>query len=83
MSDLNEKKDAPSAKDVSLKSMVVAALWIGLLTLLKAAWGFITDKPFGLSVSEIVFTGLMLAAVFTPVYLSIVLEKIKDIKIGG
>jgi len=76
-----EKKDSPSARDVSLKSMVIAAAWIGLLTLAKAFWGLISEKAFGLTVSEIVLSGLMIAAVFSPVYLSIVLDKIKDIKI--
>jgi len=79
---VDEKKDGPSAKDVSLKSMIIAAAWIGLLTLAKAFWGLISDKAFGLSVSEIVLSGLMIAAVFSPVYLAIVLDKIKDIKIG-
>jgi len=79
---VDEKKDGPSAKDVSLKSMIIAAAWIGVLTLAKAFWGLVTEKAFGLSVSEIVLSGLMIAAVFSPVYLSIVLEKIRDIKIG-
>jgi len=77
-----DKKDGPSAKDVSLKSMVIAAVWIGVLTLAKAFWGLVSEKTFGLSVSEIVLSGLMIAAVFSPVYLAIVLDKIKDIKVG-
>jgi nitrate/nitrite transporter NarK len=77
-----EKKEGPKAKDVSLKSMIIAAIWVGVLTLAKAFWGLISDKAFGLSVSEIVFSGMMIAAVFSPVYLSIVLEKIKDLKVG-
>jgi hypothetical protein len=77
-----EKKNGIAAKDISLKSMIIAAVWIGALSLTKAFWGLISDKAFGLSMNEIVLSGLMMAAVFSPVYLSIVLDKIKDIKIG-
>ena len=77
-----EQKNGISAKDISLKSMIIAAVWIGILSLAKAFWALVSEKAFGLSVSEIVLSGIMLAAVFSPVYLSIVFDKIKDIKIG-
>jgi hypothetical protein len=76
------KKNGPEAKDVSLKSMIISAVWIGVLSLAKAFWGLVTEKAFGLSMSEIVLSGVIMAAVFSPVYLSIILDKIKDIKIG-
>lgn len=72
-----------NAKGASLASMVVSAVWIGSLSVLKALWGLFAEKEFGLTMNEIVLSGLMLAAVFSPVYLSIVLDKIRDIKIGG
>ena len=71
-----------TAKNASLKSMVVSAVWIGMLSLAKALWGLFSAKEFGLTMNEIILSGLMLAAVFSPVYLSIVLDKIKDIKVG-
>jgi hypothetical protein len=80
---VDEKKKAPGAKDVSLGSMVIAGIWIGALSLLKAFWALISSKPFGLTMEEILFSGVMLAAIFTPVYLSIILDKIKDIRLGG
>jgi hypothetical protein len=79
---VSEQKNGLAAKDVSLKSMIIAAVWIGVLTLAKAFWGLVSDTAFGLSTGEIVLSGIMLAAVFSPVYLSVVLDKIKDIKIG-
>ena len=82
MSDSMDKKGR-GAKDVSLVSMVVAGVWIGALSLLKAFWGLVTAKDFGLSMEEILLSGVVLAAIFTPVYLSIILDKIRDIKIGG
>ena len=82
MSEINKKKHG--AKDVTLISMIISAIWIGALSILKSFWGLIvmTDKPFGLTMSEIVLSGVVMAAVFSPVYLSIILDKIKDIKIG-
>ncbi|MDR2921966.1 MAG: hypothetical protein LBU85_01335 [Treponema sp.] len=77
-----DQKNAPAAKDVTLKSMIISAAWIGALSLAKAFWGLITEKAFGLTMSEIVLSGVIMAAVFSPVYLSIVLDKIKDIKVG-
>jgi hypothetical protein len=77
------EKKGPGAKDVSLASMVAAGTWIGALSLLKAFWGLFTQKEFGLSMEEILLSGVVLAAIFTPVYLSIVLDKIRDIKLGG
>lgn len=77
------KPRTASAKEISKWSMVVAAIWIAALSLLKALWGLFSPVPFGLTMGDIVLSGVVLAAVFTPVYLSIILEKIKDIRIGG
>jgi len=83
MGDVNEKVSAGGAKNVSLMSMVVSALWIGVLSVTKAFWGLLSEKSFGLSMDEIILSGIVIAAVFSPVYLSIILDKIKDIRIGA
>jgi hypothetical protein len=80
MSEKTVKKTG--AKNVSLKSMVISAVWISVLSLLKAFWSFISSKGFGLTMGEIITSGICIAAIFSPVYLSIVLDKIKDIKVG-
>jgi ribosomal protein S19 len=73
--ELNKKKRG--AKSYSLASMIIAGLWIGVLTILK---GF---KFIELDVTEeIIPSGIMLAGVFSPVYISIILDKIKEIRIG-
>jgi polyferredoxin len=77
---IEEKKAGP--KDISFKSMIVASVWVGVLTLAKAVWAIFSDKAFGLTMSEILITGFAMCAFFSPVYLSIALDKIKDIKIG-
>ena len=71
------------AKDVTLRSMVIAAIWIGVLMLARALWPTILGQEFGLTMKEIVISGFVMSAVFSPVYLSIILDKAKDIKTGG
>jgi hypothetical protein len=84
MSDIsNAARKLPGAKDVSLGAMIIAGLWIGILSLIKAFWPLATDKSFGLEMNEIVLSGIVLAAVFSPVYFSIFLDKIRDIRLGG
>lgn len=64
--------------------MVVGAVWIGALCLLRGFWPlFGSAKEFGMDVKEIVYSGAALAAVFSPVYLSILLDKIKGGKNGS
>jgi hypothetical protein len=75
-----EKK---GAKDVSLSSMIISGVWIAVLSVVKAFWRLFSEEEFGLTMDEILLSGVVLAAIFTPVYLSIVLDKIRDIKIGS
>jgi hypothetical protein len=65
------------AKESSLASMIISGCWIAVLTILK---GIDLIK---LEEDDIIYSGVAIAAVFSPVYLSILLDKIKNIKIGG
>jgi len=76
----NGPRPSASAKEISKWSMVVGALWIGLLTLVKGAWTMWAERPFGLEMTDIIYSGLALAAIFSPVYLSIVIDKMKGHK---
>lgn len=74
-------KKTASAKEISKWSMVVGAMWIGLLCLLRGFWPmFKAGTEFGMDVQEIILSGAALAAVFSPVYLSILLDKIKGVE---
>ena len=77
-----EERKHHHARDVSLASMIVAAVWIGALSLLKCFWALLSTEAFGLEMHEILWSGLVIAAVFSPVYLSIVLDKVRDIRVG-
>ncbi len=83
MKDIDPTNKRFSAKKVSKISMIIAGIWIAILTLIKAFWAlFPLDGEFGLTMNEIIMSGIALAAIFSPVYFSIFLDKIKEIKIG-
>lgn len=71
---VEEKKKG--AKDYSLFSMILAGLWIMTLTVLKGL-GIIKS----LEVKDIICTGVAIAGVFSPVYFSILMDKIKELKV--
>lgn len=81
MSDIIEdtitKDKKLTAKTTSHISQIVSALWIAGWS----AFAFITGNPIG--ITDIVFSGLAIASSFAPVYLNILMDKIKDIKLGG
>lgn len=79
--DIEEKKGA-KPKDVSFKSMIISAVWIGVWTALKAVLPLISGKSLGIEMWEIGLSGFMIGAAFSPVYFSIMLDKVKEMKIG-
>jgi hypothetical protein len=64
------------AKQYSLFAQIFSGLWIAVHTVLKGIG--VTH----LDMADIVYSGIAIAAIFMPVYFSIFLDKIKDIKIG-
>ena len=76
----NEKKGI-KAKGASLCGQIAAAVWIG-------GWNaaqFIRDIIGGQHIAgnDIIFSGLAIAACFTPVYFNLIMDKIKEIKVGA
>ena len=72
--ELEKSEHGLSAKRNSHLAQIFAALWIVGNTILKAL---------GLSkleMGDIIYSGIAIAAIFMPVYFSIFLDKIKDIK---
>jgi hypothetical protein len=77
MSDKQAKEEKKmGAKQYSLFAQIFSGLWIAVHTILKGLG--ITH----LDMADIVYSGIAIAAIFMPVYFSIFLDKIKDIKIG-
>lgn len=76
-----EEKKGIKAKGASLWGQITAAVWIG-------GWNaaqFIREIIGGhhISGNEIIFSGLAIAACFTPVYFNLIMDKIKEIKLGA
>lgn len=77
MSDIVEKTSKiPSAKGSSKVAQMFAAFWIAGWS----AYKFVSGAS--ITVEDIMLSGIGIAATFTPVYFSIILDKIKDIRIG-
>lgn len=72
-----EETKKTGAKVQSRMAMIFSGVWIAALTVLK---GFNFIK---LDVTEIIYSGIAIAAVWTPTYFSIFLDKIKEIRFGG
>ena len=69
------------AKNASLWGQIIAAAWIGGW----AAAQFISDLVNGrqIRLMDVILSGLAIAACFTPVYFNLIMDKIKDIKLGA
>jgi len=67
-----------SAKFSSLIAQIVAAIWITGW----AAYKFIS-APASIDIGDVIFSGVGIAACFTPVYFSIIMDKIKEWKLGA
>ncbi|MBC6720321.1 hypothetical protein [Treponema sp. Marseille-Q4130] len=71
-------KQGLKAKPISLKSQIIAAIWIAGWSAFKFA-----SDSYSIKINDVIFSGLGIAACFSPVYLSIVMDKIKEIRFGG
>lgn len=70
-------KQSHGAKWCSRFAMIFSSLWIAILTLLRGA--SITK----LTIEEIIFSGLAIVGIWCPTFVSIYLDKIKEIKQCG
>jgi hypothetical protein len=60
------------AKVLSKGAMIFSSLWIAVLTILKGL-----DK-INLTINEIIVSGVVITAVWTPTFISIIADKIKE-----
>lgn len=73
-----EEKKGFGAKTASLWGQIVAALWIAGWSAFKFIKG-INE----IAITDFILSGLSIAACFTPVYFNLIMDKIKEIKLGG
>jgi hypothetical protein len=76
MSDIRQNQK-PGAKQYSLAAQIISGVWIAVHTILKGC------GLSGLEMGDIIYSGIAIAAIFMPVYFSIFLDKIRDIRLGG
>jgi hypothetical protein len=78
MSDEKELQEVKKigAKQYSLFAQIFSGLWIAVLTILKGL------KIINLELGDIIYSGVAVAAIFSPVYFSIFLDKIKEIRLA-
>lgn len=62
-------------KSVSKWAIVFASVWIIAHSVVRAVWPLFNAGEYGLSMAEIVSSGVTLVVVWTPVYRSIWLDK--------
>ncbi len=60
------------AKVLSKGAMIFSSIWIAVLTILKGL-----DK-INLTINEIIVSGVVITAVWTPTFISIITDKIKE-----
>lgn len=73
-----EEEKKLKAKPVSLIGQIVAAFWVAGWS----AFNFMKNVS-GIKITDIIMSGLAIAACFSPVYFNMLLDKIKEIKLGG
>ena len=81
MSEEVKEEKGIKAKSASLWGQIIAAIWIGGWTAAQNIRDIISSNH--IDIKEIVFSGLAIAACFTPVYFNLIMDKIKEIRFGG
>ena len=76
----NEKKGI-KAKGASLWGPIAAAVWSGGWHAAQFARDMFKDPH--VSATDIILSGLAIAGCFTPVYFNLIMDKIKEIKLGA
>lgn len=76
--EVQEEKKELKAKPVSLIGQIVAAVWIAGFSSF-----YLIKNVETINIWDIVISGFAIAACFTPVYFNLIMDKIRDMRIGG
>lgn len=76
-----EEKKGIKAKGASLWGQIAAAVWVGGWNAAQFIKDLIAGRP--LDVKAVIISGLAIAACFTPVYFNLLMDKIREIKLGA
>ncbi len=75
------EKKTVKAKSASLWGQIAAAVWIGGWN--AAQFTNCLIKGIAINPTHIILSGLAIAACFTPVYFNLIMDKIREIKLGA
>jgi hypothetical protein len=81
MSDLVEQATGISGKQLTKVAMILASVWIAANSIVKGVL-LVLGKNY-LEMSDILLSGIAIASVYSPFYISIILDKWKEIKLAG
>ena len=71
---VREEKKTVGAKVLSKLAMIFSSLWIAILTILKAL------GVLEIEITDVIYSGIAIVSVWCPTYLSVWLDKIKEIR---
>ncbi len=74
------EKKRKGAKDYSLFGQIFAAIWVGGWNAFQFTRDILSGRH--IEVTDIIYSGVAIAACFSPVYVSILFDKIKAIRFG-
>ena len=81
MEKIETEKKGIKAKSASLWGQIIAAVWIGGWNAAQFICSLI--KGIEINPTHIILSGLAIAACFTPVYFNLIMDKVKEIKLGA
>lgn len=81
MAEETKEEKGIKAKSASLWGQIIAAIWIGGWSTAQNIKDIVAGNH--IDIKEIILTGLAIAACFTPVYFNLIMDKIKEIRLGG
>lgn len=80
--DVDGGKKRAGAKDFSLAAQIFAAAWIAVWSAVKFGKAATSGMLAELGIADVIFSAFAIAACFSPVYFSIIMDKIKSIRFG-
>ncbi|MDR0708584.1 MAG: hypothetical protein LBF77_00790 [Spirochaetaceae bacterium] len=78
-----KERGKPEAKALSLRAIVLGGVWVAAHSLFMALWPLWSERPYGLSMRDSLFSGVFLIVSWSPVYGSIWIDKFLGRKLDG
>jgi hypothetical protein len=78
-----KQKKAVEAKALSMWAIVAGGVWVAAHSVIMALWPRWNERPYGLTMQDILWSGAFLIIAWSPVYGSIWIDKFLGRKLGG